>query len=290
MKRGRNRHTAAVTVIATVVLVLCTGLTKLHARRVKRSVAVLEYRSGVSRSLDITARLVKLLRRKTSLTVIDLAEARRRMGSQVDAAVANCAGNAACMARLGRRLRVNEVLLVGLSQVGDIIVHVSRILTSTRRVAGRAGLTVSPKQRVDSQRLMDLLTRLLPRPAFRRYGAIRVRCNIGDAKVWIGGKFKGRTPLDGPVDVPAPAEYEVRVRHKGYIAFAAKFRVPPDATITVNANLVPINTVRGPPVYKRWWFWTTVGGSAALIAAGVVTGILLGRRSKSEPATVTVRW
>ena len=35
---------------------------------------------------------------------------------------------------------------------------------------------------------------------------------------------------------------------------------------------------QAPPVYKRWWFWTGVG---AVVAGGVVTGILLS--SKSSP-------
>ncbi len=37
-----------------------------------------------------------------------------------------------------------------------------------------------------------------------------------------------------------------------------------------------------PPVYKRWWFWTGVG---AVVAGGVVTGVLLTRKSApSSPA------
>jgi hypothetical protein len=31
-----------------------------------------------------------------------------------------------------------------------------------------------------------------------------------------------------------------------------------------------------PPVYKRWWFWTGIG---AVVAGGVVTGVLLTRKS-----------
>jgi hypothetical protein len=38
----------------------------------------------------------------------------------------------------------------------------------------------------------------------------------------------------------------------------------------------PPEPAASPPVYKRWWFWTGLG---AVIAGGVVTGVLLTRQS-----------
>jgi tetratricopeptide (TPR) repeat protein len=48
----------------------------------------------------------------------------------------------------------------------------------------------------------------------------------------------------------------------------------PDAAIT---GQVPPPDDR-PPLYRRWWFWT---GAAALVTAGVVTGVLLTRSDSS---------
>lgn len=272
-----------------LLLVLALAGSAYARPRRKTRMAVLEYRSGVGRTLDLASRLVRLLKRKTSYDIVDLTEARKRIGPGVDFLVARCAGRATCMAALGRRLGVDEVLLVAMTQMGDIIVVVSRILTRSRTEAARAGITVSGDQRVPSQRLMDLLNKLLPAAAFKRYGSIRVRCNIQNAQVFVGKELKGQTPLEGPLELPAPAEYEVKVQRKGYVTFTARLRVPPDATITVNANLVPLRT-GSPPIHKQWWFWTTLGASAVLVAAGVITGILVGRRNQSQPAAVTVRW
>ena len=38
------------------------------------------------------------------------------------------------------------------------------------------------------------------------------------------------------------------------------------------------------PVYKRWWFWTIVGG---VVAAGVVTGVVVGTSSSARAAVPT---
>lgn len=38
-----------------------------------------------------------------------------------------------------------------------------------------------------------------------------------------------------------------------------------------------------PPLYKRWWLWTAVGGA---VAAGVIVGVAVGTHHPSEPVTV----
>ena len=38
------------------------------------------------------------------------------------------------------------------------------------------------------------------------------------------------------------------------------------------------------PIYKRWWFWTIVGG---VVAAGVVTGVVVGTSSSARAAVPT---
>ena len=36
------------------------------------------------------------------------------------------------------------------------------------------------------------------------------------------------------------------------------------------------------PIYKRWWFWTAIGGTVA--AAAIITGVVVGTRPSSYPA------
>jgi hypothetical protein len=256
----------------------------------KRSIAVLEYRAGVEEAEGITSRLAKLLQKKTSLAVLDAAEGRRRLGTGLDGAVADCGGKSACVAEIGKKLRVDEVLLVGLTKLGDVIVALARIETATGKVAGRVGLTKAPGEPLARKDLLKALKQLLPPSDFIRYGSIRVRSNVAGALVRVGGKDYGRTPLQKNLRVRAPASYEIRVRKKGYMEFSADLDVPPEATITVDAKLIPKGAAPGPPVYKTWWFWTVLGGSVVAAVAGTVAGVVLYRQSQSQPATVVVDW
>ena len=47
----------------------------------------------------------------------------------------------------------------------------------------------------------------------------------------------------------------------------------------LSVSSLPPAHEESPPVYKRWWFWTGVG---ALVAGGVVAGVLLGRKSAPQ--------
>src|SRR5262249_4511344 len=104
-------------------LVSCAALA--HADN-RRTVAVLEYRAGAKGAREIGMQLGRLLRDTAALNVIDLAEARRRI-PRVDGEVARCGGEAMCVGNIGEQLGANEVLLVGVSQLGDVIIAMQRI-------------------------------------------------------------------------------------------------------------------------------------------------------------------
>jgi len=59
--------------------------------------------------------------------------------------------------------------------------------------------------------------------------------------------------------------------------------VPPSAAVAttpdplgIQRSAPPPEPQESPPVYKRWWFWTGIG---AVVAGGVVTGVLLSKKS-----------
>jgi hypothetical protein len=59
--------------------------------------------------------------------------------------------------------------------------------------------------------------------------------------------------------------------------------VPPSAAVAttpdslgISQSAPPPEPQESPPAYKRWWFWTGIG---AVVAGGVVTGILLSKKS-----------
>ncbi len=259
-----------------------------HKAMPGRTVAVLEYRAGVTAVPNITKRLSKLLAKKTGLNVLGPTDARQRLGSNVDGRVAQCEGNPHCIARIGRRLHASEVILVGLTQLGNVIIDLARIQSNSGKILTRIALTQSPDEHISSDRLLGALRQLLPRSDFLQHGKIRVLCNLPGAEVFIGGKSHGTTPLLGPVEVLAPAKYAIKVKKKGYTTFVAAFFVPPKATITVKANLVPLSGHTGKPVYKKWWFWTALGAGTAALIAGAVVGAVTWHNAKTQPTEVTI--
>jgi len=277
------------TILITALLIMSGWDAQAHGSKPRRrSIAVLEFRAGVQAAPQVTERLVKLLQRKSALRVLTLSDARQQLGSSIDSKVAHCEGKPRCIAAIGRRLHVDEVLLVGLTQLGNVIVDIVRVQARTGRILNRIALTSPVDERIPSQRLYGALRQLLPRSDFLRYGAIRVRCNIQGAQVIVGHKIYGKTPIIAPLRVRAPNDYQISVSKKGYMSFKASFHVPPRATITANANLVPLLTASHVPVYKKWWFWTAIGGGTAVAVAATVAGILLWQKSRSHPSVVEV--
>src|SRR5438477_10092222 len=110
---------------ALALLALVSTLPAL-AQAPRRKVAVLEYRAGVDAAPRLGDRLAAQLRKYAALGVVDPAEARRRL-PQVDADLGKCSSDAACLSRLGARLHVDEVLLVGVSQLGDVVLALKRV-------------------------------------------------------------------------------------------------------------------------------------------------------------------
>jgi hypothetical protein len=246
----------------------------------RRRVAIVEHRAGVTRAADLAARMAALLRGAAAVDVVDPVEARRRLNGRLDAVIARCGGDPRCVAEVGERLHVDEVILVGISQLGDIIVALQRIGVSTRSVAARIAEALPPDTEPTDEVLLGYLKRLLPADVFRRYGVIRVRSSVSGAAVDLDGVVRGQTPLAG-LKVEAPRRYQLKVRKPGYLDFALALDVPPDGLVEVNPDLQ-----RRPGElawYQRWWVW----GIAGTVIAGSATAVVLSTR-RSSPSTVPI--
>jgi len=225
-----------------------------------RTVAVLEYRAGVISGHDLSERMAAILQVETSLRVVGPQEARRRLGGRSDAMVAKCGGDAVCVADVGLKLGVDEVVLVGLSQLGDLIVAMQRIRVEDGQVEGRIAESVAAGHEPNRAALLDYLRRLMPPEDFLRYGTIRVRTPVEGATVMVDGKRVGLTPL-GDLRVLAPKKVALRVEKSGLVAFQARLEVLPDAIAEVAPELPPEG--ERAAWYKRWWVWAIVGAAAA---------------------------
>ena len=244
----------------------------------KRSIAVLEYRAGAKGGREIGLRLARLLRETSALYVIDVAEARRKL-PKVDAEVAKCGGEAMCVGAIGEQLGANEVLLVGVSQFGDVIIALQRIDSKRGEAGARLAESLPADKEITDEQALGWLRQLFPPETFRRFGSIAVDADQAGAAVTLNGDPAGKTPLPEPVKVRAPATYKLRVEKSGFVPFQARVDVLPDANVEVHASMV--RESKDQAWYKRWYVWAVVGG--ALAVGGVVTAVYFGTRTESTP-------
>lgn len=233
--------------LAAWTLLACPLATDAHAQAPNRHVAVLEYRAGSSAVPRIGTRTAALLRAKTSLQVIDEDDARAAKGARVDRAVARCSGQPRCVAGIGRALGADEVLLVGVSELGDVILTFQRVDVTSARVVARVAEALAPGTVPEDGAIVGYLRRVLPRADFVRWGTIEIHANVAGARVEIGGALRGTTPLR-PLRVHAPAAYVIAVDKSGYVGFRAEVNVPPDAIVRVEPVLRPSHDAW----YDRW--------------------------------------
>ena len=232
------------------------------------SVAIIEYRTDARQMSDLPARLGQALAQNTSLQVVSLTDARRRLGASVDAEVAKCNGDTVCLSAIGQQLGVREVLLLAVSQLGDVVLALQRIEVGEHRVIARFADSLVTGQTVDEARVLGWLQQLYPPETFNRYGHIRITTDTEGAQVYLNSKARGKTPLTAPLDVLAPGNYRLLVEKDKFLPFAATLSVMPDTTVEVSAALVLEN--KPTPWYRRWYVWAGLGaGALAIVASGV---------------------
>ena len=261
-------------VMGLISLVMCTVVLSWSsvasaAPDPKRKIAVLEYRAGSSELNGAARRIAAILDDKTGLKVIDPAEAKQLSDNTIDRKVAECAGDTDCIAELGKSLGADEVLLVGISQFGDVILTLQRIDAENASVEARIAEAMAPGEDPGSDRWLGYLERVLPKGDFLRFGTIRIKANLAGATVIIGGQERGETPIE-PVRVPAPQTYDITLNKDGYVPFQASVEVPPGGDVMVK----PVLEQRGAgdaPLYKKWWVWTIAGA----VVLGTATAIVV---------------
>lgn len=246
------------------------------------SVAVFEYRNDVKQMADLPERLVQALGQNTSLQVLNLTEARRRLGPGVDAEVARCDGETRCLSAVGERLRVREVLLLAVSQLGDVVMALQRIDVAEKRVVSRYADSIVSGQAVDEARVLGWLQQLYPPETFKRYGQLRVITDVEGAQVYVNAKGRGKTPLAEPLRVLAPGNYRLLVEKDKFFPFQAAVSVMPETTVEVTAHLLAEN--RPKPWYRQWYTWVGIVGG---LAAGAAVGVAVYYATNQPPADMS---
>jgi hypothetical protein len=246
----------------------------------KRKVSVLEYRAGSSALPGIAARVAAALSRRTSLGVNGQDQTRAIYGDQLDRALVKCAGEAACVARIGQRVGAAEVILVGVSELGDVILTMQRIDVAGHEVTGRVADSLATGSAPSDDQILAYANRLLPPSDFLRFGVIDVTANLPGAAVTIGGTARGLTPLPA-LRLPAPANYDIRIEKTGYVPFTTRIALPPDGEIKVEAELVWAR--RGAPAWYQHWYVLAAAG--AIVAGAGGTALYFANRTTTAPGS-----
>jgi hypothetical protein len=243
-----------------------------------KTVAVLEYRAGARGATGVGERLARLLAANAALNVIAPSDARRKNG-RIDAEVARCSGEAMCIGALGEQLGAQEVLLIGVSQLGDVVLAMQRIDARKGEAGARLAEALPADTEPTDDEMLGWLRQLFPPDVFKRYGAIKIVTDVEGASVELNGESQGKTPIADSIKVRAPATYKVKLQKSGYVTFQAGIDVLPDATVEVRATLV--REEGKVPWYKRWYVWAAVGGAIAI--AGAAVAIYYGTRVDETP-------
>ncbi|MBN2725465.1 MAG: PEGA domain-containing protein [Deltaproteobacteria bacterium] len=234
-----------------------------------KSVAIFEYRAGVSEQSDLSARVASLIQDKTNLKAVSLRDARRKLGTTLDARIAACKDNTSCYSALGKKLKVDEIILIGMTELGTVLINFSRIIVRTSKIQGTSDLDVAMGGRITKLQIFRILTKLFPKNYFKRTGTLIVSSKVKGATISISGKKAGVTPAP-PFKLPAPKRYPIEVIKKGYLPFKATIDLIPRSTMKLDAQLSPI-VISSPKQqwYQKWWVWTIASG--VIISAAATT-------------------
>ncbi len=255
----------------------------------KRKVVVLEYRNGSSALRGIANSVVATLGKQTSLELLGPDQTRTVYGEHLDQVVAKCAGEAECVARIGQKVGAAEVILVGVSELGDVILTMQRIDVAGRSVSARIADSLANGAPPTEPQLDGYLTRLLPPTDFLRFGVIDIIATETGANVTLGGKPIGLTPIQ-PLRLHAPSTYDIRVEKRGFVPYTESVQLPPDAEIKVDARL---SRRIGAAWYQHWY---VLAGLGLVVAAAAGTTIYfatrdngtMGMPSDHDPVTGTI--
>jgi len=243
----------------------------------RRKLIVLEYRAGSSALPGIAGRVVATLARQTSLGVLGPDQARAIYGDHLDQVLVKCAGEAVCVARIGQKVGAAEVILVGISELGDVILTMQRIDVAGRDVTGRIADSLATGAAPSDGQIAGYVNRLLPPGDFLRFGVIDIVANLAGAAVTVGGQPRGTTPIEA-LKLPAPASYDIRIDKAGYVPFTTRVALPPDGEVKVEAEL----SRRGGAAWYQHWYVLAAAG--VIVAGAGGTAIYFGTRDTGSPS------
>ncbi len=278
------------------LLVFSSGRIQAAPRRIRVAVWRIDALGGVS--AEIGASLESILTRELALLVSEvIPSAKTQLFQQRQRSLRACQGEDACLARIGRALRVQFVVAGTIASLGrNYVVNLKLVRSSTGRLVRRINQPFSgqPERLIQAIRLAAYK---LVAPD-RLLGNLQILVDHPGAKIYVDGNLVGTSPLRTAIQNLKVGPHVVRVTHPDYLEFVRRVHVRFEKTTYVKIHLVrpKISVVRlkggvvvrdaPTPVYAKWWFWTSVGVAAA--ALGAVAGWAIGKALVPSAPTVYV--
>lgn len=137
-----------------------------------------------------------------------------------------------------------------------------------------------------AEKLGDMVKRAVIECVAKPRGGLDIRSEPSGAAVFVDGTELGITPYKRTTFA---GTHKVVLRHVGFrseqidavVEDGQKQRI--ERKLSAGSDPAQIIVVEKTPVYKKWWFWVALGG-AAVVAAGVTAGVVIGTRS-AQPTT-----
>jgi len=286
--------------IALVITLLCvlgspaTSLAAPAAPTAPQRVAIWRIDPLGGLSPEIVARLESLLTAEMGRLVPEIIPSvKSQQVQQRSRTLRGCEGDDACLAALGRRLKVDQIVAGTLASLGqDYVVTLKMVDSAT----GKAVLRFSEPMSGQAEQLIEAVRvaayRLLAPERLK--GDLQVLVTIPGAAIFVDGKRVGESPLRSALSQLEVREHQIRITHPDYLDFVKKVAVRFQKTTLVQVTmqrprLAPpvreVAAVPGPPEvrdartpwYSKWWFWTIVG--AVAVGTGLAVGLLVPPRT-----------
>ena len=258
------------------------------ATAIGRSIAVLGF-DALGMEDDKVARLEALFRMELERLAGAATPSAREIARSLKGAPAslrNCGGESACLAAIGRRLKVELVVTGNVATLGDS--HVVNIKVVDARSGQELRRIASDPLRGDPDELIEAVRvaayRLLAPD--RLEGAVGVLADISGAEVRIDGRPVGKTPLARPVGGLPLGPHRVEVNAEGHSPFVEEVEVRFQKTTRVVVHLAtdptqPIDLSGAAATRQeapaRWYSstWFMIGAGVAAVVVGGVIGYSL---------------
>ena len=254
----------------TLFLIIILLSTDVYAE-LKTKIAALNITpQGVDNSITdtISQVIASRLGEYDAFSVISRTEIKAMLSYEYEKQAMGCEDDISCLAEIGAAMGVDYIVAGSLGKMNrTFVLNLMLIKINESFVKNR----ISVSLKGDSSDLIELVSPYVKKlvegeKASKYKGSVDILVNESEASVLINSKKIGTTPLKEQIQLPI-GKHSIFVRKSGYSDYKTDFVVRKNLSSVLTVKLMDEESVK--PVYKKWWFWTTIGStiiaSSALI-------------------------